>query len=170
MSAPGELHVTIKGIPEVKAALDKCPDVFMDELVRAVNALAVKVQAKAKMNAPTRLNRLRQSIHMQPAARLGFSVVGRVNAGVDYAYFIETGLGRSGRPIKRHLAPIAPEYARAYGLIPKGGRAHDREVYFMWVDILHQPFLFPALEAVRTMAKSEFTNAARTAIAKVQHK
>jgi hypothetical protein len=162
--------VTLKGVPEIEAALKAAPEKFWSELTAAVNVVAAKVQRTAKMNAPVGLGRLRASIVMRPAVRAGAAVRAEVNAGANYAYFIETGLGRSGRSIERHLAPIAPEYARLYGLVAEGGKAHDREVYFMWVNIRHQPFLFPALEAMREPAHGMFVAAAKRAMAQVKVK
>jgi len=128
------MHAKIEGDVEIQRKIAelarKCPEALRGVITKS----CMSVENKAKKKAPRAFSRLATAITYE-VKKEGIGYVGKVGTNVKYAPFVEFGT-------KPHLAPIAAEYARKYGIpVPKG-----KDHVVIKVSGKAQPFLFPALK------------------------
>ena len=82
----------VNGLKALDAALEKAGRAATsDELLLALQVGAVRIEAKAKEEAPVLSGNLRRSIHTEEAKISNNSAVVRIGTNVEYAPFVEFG-------------------------------------------------------------------------------
>ena len=142
-----EMYAKVEGDKEIQRKIEILAEKNIAALRGVITKSCLVVEGKAKKNAPVVFNRLRSSITHE-VKKEGKGYMGKVGTDVKYAPAVEFGT-------KPHLAPIAAEYARKYGIpVPKG-----KDYVVIKVSGKAQPFLFPALKESKSDIINFLTNA-----------
>jgi len=107
LSVQFPLAFKIKGLDEIKAALERAPHTIRVVANRVVDEEMARVTERARELAPVRTGRLRNSIYRRKTGFLGWMV----GAAVFYAGFVEFGTRKmSARPYLRPaIEEVLPE-------------------------------------------------------------
>ena len=94
----------VNGLKALDAALEKAGRVATSgELLLALQVGAVRIEAKAKEEAPVLSGNLRRSIHTEEAKISNNSAVVRIGINVEYVPFVEFGtVNQSAQPYLRN--------------------------------------------------------------------
>lgn len=108
------LEMTITGLPQVLANLDRFEKIVEKEIKEAEDYLTIKIRDYAKHNHPYHdwTQNLTNSINMVPAKVEGNFIVGKVFAGMEYAAPVEFGTSRS-RPYPFMFPALAAHQIQA---------------------------------------------------------
>ena len=129
-----KMHAKITGDKEIQRKIEILAEKNVEALRGVIAKSCMVVENKAKKKCPRAFSNLATRITHE-VKKEGKGYAGKVGTNVKYAPFVEFGT-------KPHLAPIAAEYARKYGIpVPKGA---DKVV--IKVSGKAQPFLFPAMK------------------------
>jgi len=91
------LEITITGLPQVLANLDRFEKIVEKEIMEAENYLGMKIRDFARSNHPykDRTGNLTHSINVDPAKKEGAFITTKIFAGQEYAPPVEFGTSRS---------------------------------------------------------------------------
>jgi len=127
----GFMEVKLEGMSGALNKIRALKDRINDQVMKAVLAGAIDVEADAKDLCPVDTGRLQNSItHTEPKAVLGAEISAKVGSNLEYAPAVEFGT-------KPHLAPV--------GNWP-GKHGFAKSVHFLFVSGKKQPYLYPALQ------------------------
>ena len=155
--------VNLTGFAGIEDALKKIDSVLKKDISNEINASSLKIQSDAKRLAPVNFGQLRNSIALEKASELTYSV----EAKASYAGYVEFGTGgkvsipagfnemaasfkgKSGGKFKDMVAALTL-WVKAKGI---GNGKNDKGIAFaIALSILRkgmkaQPFLIPAYES-----------------------
>ena len=84
------INITIKNLPQIKAAFNKAPALMSRNLNTAIKKTVIHISGKAAENAPVDTSRLRSSI--LTGITYG-NLKGTIFPNVNYAYYVHEGTG-----------------------------------------------------------------------------
>ncbi|MGB1301877.1 MAG: HK97 gp10 family phage protein [Pseudoalteromonas tetraodonis] len=138
------MSATLTGIGSTRTALRSAQRRRSAAILGTVTRHTGEVAREAKGFAPVDDGDLRESIHAVPPEAGGPRYVGRVKAEADHAPYVEFGTG-------------------VHVTIPEGQEAYARQFYVNGEGRTEaQPFLFPAVEAIRAGFVRDVNRAADT--------
>lgn len=98
------VHITIKNLPQIRAAFSKAPRLMKNNFYKALTKSAVLVQSQSMVRSPVRTGRLRSS-HTFQVYDTGINMRAEVGPEVYYALFVHEGTRfMHGRPFLKDAA------------------------------------------------------------------
>lgn len=151
------IRVTVKGVSETLNLFQHLPERMVLALVQAMRDVAIDIQSRAKLNAPVFRGLLRASI-LQTVETENGRIIGRVGSALRYAPVIEYGRTTGWFPPPSELKSWARKKLGDERLAFVVARSIKRRGFKA------QPYLTPALDAVKPRVQLIFANRVREAI------
>lgn len=134
-------EIQLKGVDELVRRYAQAPQIIRTNMVRSITRITLFGEAESKRIVPKDTRHLMRSITAKTTP-IGGGVQGVWGTSVPYGKYVETGT----RP---HFVPAKyiGDWARRHGIKTSGGlRVSGRA----------QPFMKPAFEAAKPLARAEF--------------